>query len=141
MRYLFFKNFFFIHIKKTDSYGEDGNFDAKVHEIEVVDALMPRILALGPESIIVTGDHSTVFNNAVPDERPAVVPPPPAPVVVILADKDAGPATVAPVTTVATDRYLVATGLTVATVTASDSKAPDRTVGDRMISKNTDPAS
>lgn len=52
-------DFFFIHVKKTDSYGEDGNFDAKVHEIEVVDELMPRILALNPGAVIVTGDHST----------------------------------------------------------------------------------
>jgi len=52
-------DFFFIHVKKTDSYGEDGKFDAKVHEIEVVDELMPRILALKPEAVIVTGDHST----------------------------------------------------------------------------------
>jgi 2,3-bisphosphoglycerate-independent phosphoglycerate mutase len=52
-------DFFFIHIKKTDSYGEDGNFAAKVHEIEEVDAIMPRILALQPGALIVTGDHST----------------------------------------------------------------------------------
>jgi len=52
-------DFFFIHIKKTDSYAEDGNFDAKVHEIEAVDAVMPRILALNPGCVIVTGDHST----------------------------------------------------------------------------------
>lgn len=52
-------DFFFIHIKKTDSYGEDGNFDAKVHEIEAVDAVIPRILALNPGALIVTGDHST----------------------------------------------------------------------------------
>lgn len=52
-------DFFFIHIKKTDSYGEDGNFDGKVHEIEAVDAVIPRILALNPGAIIVTGDHST----------------------------------------------------------------------------------
>ncbi len=52
-------DFFFIHIKKTDSYAEDGKFDAKVHEIEVVDEIMPRILALKPDVVIVTGDHST----------------------------------------------------------------------------------
>ncbi len=52
-------DFFFIHVKKTDSYGEDGNFAAKVHEIEAVDAIMPRILALQPGAVIVTGDHST----------------------------------------------------------------------------------
>lgn len=52
-------DFFFIHIKKTDSYGEDGNFNAKVHEIEEVDAIIPRILALNPGTVVVTGDHST----------------------------------------------------------------------------------
>ncbi len=52
-------DFFFVHIKKTDSYGEDGNFDAKVHEIEAVDAIIPRLLALRPGALIVTGDHST----------------------------------------------------------------------------------
>ena len=52
-------DFFFVHIKKTDSYGEDGNFAAKVHEIEEVDAVIPRILALQPGAVIVTGDHST----------------------------------------------------------------------------------
>lgn len=52
-------DFFFIHVKKTDSYGEDGNFDAKVHEIEAVDAVIPRIMALNPGAVIVTGDHST----------------------------------------------------------------------------------
>lgn len=52
-------DFFFIHVKKTDSYGEDGNFAAKAHEIEAVDAVIPRILALKPGALIVTGDHST----------------------------------------------------------------------------------
>lgn len=50
---------FFLHVKKTDSYGEDGDFDAKVHEIEAVDAEIPRILELGPGALVVTGDHST----------------------------------------------------------------------------------
>ena len=52
-------DFFFVHIKKTDSYGEDGNFENKVKEIEKVDALLPRILALDPAVLIITGDHST----------------------------------------------------------------------------------
>ncbi len=52
-------DFFFIHIKKTDSYGEDGNFDAKVKIIEQVDEQMPRLEKLGPAVICVTGDHST----------------------------------------------------------------------------------
>ncbi len=51
--------YFFIHVKKTDSHGEDGNFAAKVEVIEHTDAMLPRILALKPDVIAVTGDHST----------------------------------------------------------------------------------
>lgn len=51
--------FFYIHQKKTDSAGEDGDFDAKVAAIEEVDALMPSIMKLQPDVICVTGDHST----------------------------------------------------------------------------------
>lgn len=52
-------DFFFIHFKYTDSTGEDGNFAAKVKRIEELDAVMPRIAALDPTVLIVTGDHST----------------------------------------------------------------------------------
>ncbi len=52
-------DFFFIHYKWTDSRGEDGDFAAKVKCIEEVDGLFPRLLELHPDSIIVTGDHST----------------------------------------------------------------------------------
>jgi 2,3-bisphosphoglycerate-independent phosphoglycerate mutase len=52
-------DFFFVHHKYTDSRGEDGDFDAKVKEIEKVDAFLPRVLELKPDVIIVTGDHST----------------------------------------------------------------------------------
>ena len=52
-------DFFFVHIKKTDSTGEDGNFDGKVHVIETVDEALPALLDLGPDVLIVTGDHST----------------------------------------------------------------------------------
>ncbi len=52
-------DFFFIHMKYTDSRGEDGDFGAKVKVIEQVDASIPRILALKPDVLIVTGDHST----------------------------------------------------------------------------------
>ncbi len=52
-------DFFFFHVKKTDSYGEDGNFDAKVHVIEEADAALADILALNPDVVLVTGDHST----------------------------------------------------------------------------------
>ena len=52
-------DFFYLHVKKTDSYGEDGNFDKKVSIIEETDKEIPRLLNLNPDVIIVTGDHST----------------------------------------------------------------------------------
>jgi 2,3-bisphosphoglycerate-independent phosphoglycerate mutase len=52
-------DFFFIHFKYTDSTGEDGNFPAKVERIEEFDAIIPRVNALKPTVLIVTGDHST----------------------------------------------------------------------------------
>ena len=52
-------DFFFLHFKYTDSTGEDGAFERKVQRIEELDAAIPRIEALGPDVLIVTGDHST----------------------------------------------------------------------------------
>jgi 2,3-bisphosphoglycerate-independent phosphoglycerate mutase len=52
-------DFFFVHFKYTDSRGEDGDFDAKVKAIEEFDAVIPRVTALEPTVLIVTGDHST----------------------------------------------------------------------------------
>ncbi len=52
-------DFFFVHIKGTDSAGEDGDFDRKVRTIEQVDSVLPEMTALQPDVIVVTGDHST----------------------------------------------------------------------------------
>ena len=52
-------DFFFVHFKYTDSTGEDGNFDAKVQRTEELDSGIPRMVALNPDVVIVTGDHST----------------------------------------------------------------------------------
>jgi len=52
-------DFFFVHVKKTDSFGEDGNFEGKTKVIEEVDSNLPLLLDLKPDVIVVTGDHST----------------------------------------------------------------------------------
>ena len=53
-------DYFFFHVKKTDSTGEDGDFEGKVAVIEHVDeAVVPGILDLEPDVLIITGDHST----------------------------------------------------------------------------------
>jgi 2,3-bisphosphoglycerate-independent phosphoglycerate mutase len=52
-------NFFYLHIKKTDTCGENGDFDGKVHCIEEVDGLIPRLMALQPDVVIIGGDHSS----------------------------------------------------------------------------------
>jgi 2,3-bisphosphoglycerate-independent phosphoglycerate mutase len=52
-------DFFFLHVKGTDSSGEDGNFPRKVAYLEEVDQALPKLLDLQPEVLVVTGDHST----------------------------------------------------------------------------------
>lgn len=52
-------DFFFLHYKYTDSTGEDGNFEEKVRQTELLDAAIPGIMELSPDVMVVTGDHST----------------------------------------------------------------------------------
>jgi 2,3-bisphosphoglycerate-independent phosphoglycerate mutase len=52
-------DFFFVHYKDTDKAGEDGNFDAKVQALERFDAFIPAVRGLGPDVLVVSGDHAT----------------------------------------------------------------------------------
>ncbi len=52
-------DYVYMHVKKTDSAGEDGDFDRKVALLEDVDSHVPRLLAQKPDVVVVTGDHST----------------------------------------------------------------------------------
>lgn len=52
-------DFFFLHLKGTDTAGEDGDFARKVRVLEQIDKAIPRLTNLEPEVIVVTGDHST----------------------------------------------------------------------------------
>jgi 2,3-bisphosphoglycerate-independent phosphoglycerate mutase len=52
-------DFYFLHVKKTDSLGEDADFDSKVAKLEHVDTLLPQITELNPDVLVVTADHST----------------------------------------------------------------------------------
>jgi 2,3-bisphosphoglycerate-independent phosphoglycerate mutase len=66
-------DFVFMHVKKTDSAGEDGDFERKVAAIEEVDALVPRILDSGVQVLAVTGDHSTPAQMAAHSWHPVPV--------------------------------------------------------------------
>jgi 2,3-bisphosphoglycerate-independent phosphoglycerate mutase len=50
---------FFVHEKRTDSSGEDGDFDMKSTVAEEVDKHVPMLMDLDPDVVIATGDHST----------------------------------------------------------------------------------
>jgi 2,3-bisphosphoglycerate-independent phosphoglycerate mutase len=52
-------DFFYLHYKKTDATGEDGDFDAKVASLEALDETIPALLEVEPDVVAVTGDHST----------------------------------------------------------------------------------
>ncbi len=52
-------DFFFLHVKWTDTAGEDGDFTRKVKVLEQIDSILPRLIKLNPDVIVITGDHST----------------------------------------------------------------------------------
>lgn len=54
-------DFVFLHYKGTDSRGEDGDYDAKVAEIESADSLLARVRDAF-DVVMVTGDHSTPWS-------------------------------------------------------------------------------
>ncbi len=52
-------DYFYLHVKQTDSAGEDGDAAKKRQYIEAVDRQLPALRQLQPDVLIVTGDHST----------------------------------------------------------------------------------
>ncbi|MFC2161099.1 2,3-bisphosphoglycerate-independent phosphoglycerate mutase [Acidobacteriota bacterium] len=52
-------NFFYLHVKKPDAAGEDGCYEEKIKAISETDTFIPRLLALKPDVLVVTSDHST----------------------------------------------------------------------------------
>jgi 2,3-bisphosphoglycerate-independent phosphoglycerate mutase len=52
-------DFFFVHYKKTDAAGEDGDFMGKVRALQEFDAKLPHIMDMKPDVLMIAGDHST----------------------------------------------------------------------------------
>ena len=52
-------DFVYLHIKQTDTAGEDGDFDRKVAVLESIDALLPAMERANFDVAVVTGDHCT----------------------------------------------------------------------------------
>jgi 2,3-bisphosphoglycerate-independent phosphoglycerate mutase len=52
-------DFFFLHFKRADAAGEDGDFDAKIAALEAADAVIPALREMEPDVLMVAGDHST----------------------------------------------------------------------------------
>ncbi len=52
-------DYFFLHFKKTDAAGEDGNFEAKYHALQEFDSFVADLLALNADVLMIAGDHST----------------------------------------------------------------------------------
>src|SRR5919206_223261 len=66
-------DFFFVHHKPADSAGEDGNFEAKVAAIELLDRAIPAVAEQQPDVLVVTGDHATPSQLAAHSWHPVPV--------------------------------------------------------------------
>jgi 2,3-bisphosphoglycerate-independent phosphoglycerate mutase len=52
-------DFFFIHFKRADAAGEDGDFQAKIAALEEIDTYAEELHALQADVLMIAGDHST----------------------------------------------------------------------------------
>jgi 2,3-bisphosphoglycerate-independent phosphoglycerate mutase len=52
-------DYFFVHYKKTDAAGEDGDFERKCHALQEFDGHVPDLLGLNADVLMIAGDHST----------------------------------------------------------------------------------
>lgn len=66
-------DFVFLHVKASDSAGEDGDVARKITAIEAVDAQIPALLAMGIDVVAVTGDHATPARLAAHSWHPVPV--------------------------------------------------------------------
>jgi 2,3-bisphosphoglycerate-independent phosphoglycerate mutase len=66
-------DYFFVHHNATDSAGEDGDRRRKIAAIEQLDAAIPAIRALGPDVLMVSGDHSTPTQMAAHSWHPVPI--------------------------------------------------------------------
>jgi 2,3-bisphosphoglycerate-independent phosphoglycerate mutase len=52
-------DFLFIHYKRADTAGEDGDFQAKIRALEDIDGFIEDLHSLQPDVLMIGGDHST----------------------------------------------------------------------------------
>lgn len=52
-------DYFYVHVKKPDMRGADGDFPGKVEAIEEIDAHLTSVMDLLPSVLVITGDHAT----------------------------------------------------------------------------------
>ncbi len=67
-------DFFFIHFKKADVYGHDGNFEKKKEYLEYIDQFFEELIDIDAV-VLITGDHSTpwILRNHSGDPCPFLI--------------------------------------------------------------------